>query len=369
MSLSLAVALATAALSAAAEVPARRVAVLEFGASWSVECAEAMPTDPAKREQCEVLRLLADQARAGALAVLRPPEFVVMTRENTAQILKDMGGKCTEGECEVETARLVGASLVLSGGVTILDGTWVVSVKLHDVGSAALLATGSTEATTRLDAFRSVRAERMLRMSLGPEATSASAAAKVAEDRPWRVALELMVGYAMSYFPGVSPQGLEPKSIPVFDGRIHLRIHDAWTLHLGGGAFAATYSQDSSLNNSRITYAPSPKLGVGAAWWPKGNRRFAVSAELGMALTATAIRLTSGGPNYVESTQERQAPFVAAELRYDFPLGGDWYAGGRAGMTWLGTRYDHTRSNSYGTISVKGSYLLLPFSAALGYRF
>src|SRR5512145_432602 len=102
MSFGLAALFAAAALSAAPAAP-RRVAVLDFNARWASGCATAQ-TD-AQQERCEMLRLFADQARGGALAVLRPPGFVVMTRENTAQILKDMGGSCADGECEVETAR------------------------------------------------------------------------------------------------------------------------------------------------------------------------------------------------------------------------------------------------------------------------
>jgi hypothetical protein len=166
---------ATLSASPAPAPAARRVAVLDFSASWAAQCATARTNTD--REQCEVLRAFADQARAGALTVLRPPTFIVMTRENSAQIIKDMGGRCSEGECEVETARLLGASVVISGEVMLLEGTYIVSLKVHDVTTAALLATGNTEAKSKLEAFRNVRAEteRMLKAAPGLDASVAAA--------------------------------------------------------------------------------------------------------------------------------------------------------------------------------------------------
>ena len=51
-----------------------------------------------------------------------------------------MLGAALKGACHIETAENIGADLVVSGTVVELDGTWVASMKLHDVSSAKLLA-------------------------------------------------------------------------------------------------------------------------------------------------------------------------------------------------------------------------------------
>ncbi len=63
--------------------------------------------------------VLSDKIRAGVLAGTRGKGLQVMTRESMAMLLKDMGLDCTkiQGECEVETARNIGASYVITGSV------------------------------------------------------------------------------------------------------------------------------------------------------------------------------------------------------------------------------------------------------------
>jgi len=61
-----------------------------------------------------------------------------MTRENMMVLLKDMGKKdCSEGDCEVETARNIGADFVVSGSVVRIDAAFVVTLKLHETKGAA----------------------------------------------------------------------------------------------------------------------------------------------------------------------------------------------------------------------------------------
>jgi hypothetical protein len=144
-------------------------------------------------ERCTVLETLADEARAGALSALEGRDLHVMTRENTAQLLEEMGtgADCSEGECEVETAKLVGADYVVSGNVVLIEGTWFMTMKLHDVGTAKLLRTSDRiEGTLQLALVRAVRpaADAMVRAGLklatGPDAPGPSATRSNAPPSP-----------------------------------------------------------------------------------------------------------------------------------------------------------------------------------------
>jgi FKBP-type peptidyl-prolyl cis-trans isomerase FkpA len=126
----------TLAAVASAQVPGleateKRLAVLEFRGRGATD---------------EVRALMADEARAGALEGLRGRRVAVMSRENMAAMLKDMGkAACAEGECEVETARNIGADYVVTGEVVLLEGEVRVSLKLHESAGGRLLATRKTK--------------------------------------------------------------------------------------------------------------------------------------------------------------------------------------------------------------------------------
>jgi TolB-like protein len=91
------------------------------------------------------LAVLSDKVRSGVLAGLHGKDYVVMSRENMAMLIKDMGLDCesVQGECEVETGRNIGAAYVVSGSVEdVGSGLLLVSLKVHDTQSGALKATG-----------------------------------------------------------------------------------------------------------------------------------------------------------------------------------------------------------------------------------
>ena len=115
-------------LPAAASPATRRIAVLEF---------QGRAVDD------EARMTLSDAARAGVLDAARGRDLLVMTRENMAVLLKEMGKvDCSEGDCEVETARNIGADYVLSGEIARIEGTYVVTLKLHKSDDGRLLSTG-----------------------------------------------------------------------------------------------------------------------------------------------------------------------------------------------------------------------------------
>jgi TolB-like protein len=85
------------------------------------------------RTQGEILEVFADTVRGGVVQGLARREIQVMTRENMMVLLKEMGkNDCVEGDCEVETARNIGADFVVSGSVVRIDQSFVVTLKLHE---------------------------------------------------------------------------------------------------------------------------------------------------------------------------------------------------------------------------------------------
>jgi hypothetical protein len=114
----------------------RVFSVLEFSASREISVDDR--------------QLLADAARAGAVEVLPKDSFSVTTRENMLTVMRQMGRPCDEeGECEVDTLRTIGADYGVTGRAALLDGLYVVTLKLFDVRTGQLLATAKARATKR----------------------------------------------------------------------------------------------------------------------------------------------------------------------------------------------------------------------------
>lgn len=168
----LALLLATQAQAA----PTARLAVLEFNGPNDMEIF--------------VLTKLSDEARGGALEVVRDRGYAVMTRESMAVILKDMGldAQCQEGECEVETARNIGADLVVSGEVVRIQGRLFLTLKLHESKGGSLLATEAVEAKDELEVVRATRAASQKLLEKGAKDREPAVSASFARgfERPGR---------------------------------------------------------------------------------------------------------------------------------------------------------------------------------------
>ena len=120
--------------------PGRTVAVLEFE-------SQLAPGETVDRIY------FSDKVRGDIARLL--PAARVMTRENVVQLLAASGKKledCT-GECEVETGRLLGADMVVSGRLTKVGTRFKLSLRLHATKDASLLstATASGETVDKLD--------------------------------------------------------------------------------------------------------------------------------------------------------------------------------------------------------------------------
>jgi hypothetical protein len=106
----------------------------------------------------DILMTLSDTARGGALGGIEGRGIAVMTRENMLVLLRDMGKKeCGEGDCEVETARNLGADFVVSGRVVRMERLYVVTLKLHETKGGTLLGTTTAEGASQVDVLRLLR--------------------------------------------------------------------------------------------------------------------------------------------------------------------------------------------------------------------
>ena len=103
----------------------------------------------------DALDTIADAVRSGAVEGLAGSGVQVMTRDNMLVLLKAMGKKeCTEGDCEVETARNIRADFAVSGSVVQIDSAFVVTLKLHETKGGSLLVTDQIEGKSQGDLLR-----------------------------------------------------------------------------------------------------------------------------------------------------------------------------------------------------------------------
>ena len=127
------VACLSASLPSSARTNPKRIAVLEFGNDGTLDES--------------VMVYLADEVREQALKLLDRDEWEVMTRENTLVLLESNAADLAscEGECEVETGRLLGAHLVVGGELVLLGSAYRVRIKAFDTTTGALLSSESVE--------------------------------------------------------------------------------------------------------------------------------------------------------------------------------------------------------------------------------
>jgi formylglycine-generating enzyme required for sulfatase activity len=108
--------------------------------------------------KADILDTMSDAVRGGASDALTSTGTNVMTRESMLVLLKEMGIKeCTEGDCEVETARNIGADYVISGRIVQMDGSYVATLKLHETKRGTLLGTRDAEAKKQKDLWHALK--------------------------------------------------------------------------------------------------------------------------------------------------------------------------------------------------------------------
>jgi len=107
--------------SSTATLAAERVAVLELTAS------------PTGLVDEMVLSSITDEARRAAVDVLPTSRYSVITRENQETVLRENGidaAKLCEAECEVDLARTIGATLLVTGNVSKIGSKMSLHMKL-----------------------------------------------------------------------------------------------------------------------------------------------------------------------------------------------------------------------------------------------
>lgn len=143
----------------ASSAPARRMAILELRGTLDRDSLVA----------------LTNGVRAAAVQQLRGGDISVLTRENMAVLLQDMGldPDCVEGACEVETGRNLGAQLVVAGEVLHVQGKLLADLKLYETEGGTLLATERAVGDDELQLLQSLEPAsaalfRHLSRSAGP---------------------------------------------------------------------------------------------------------------------------------------------------------------------------------------------------------
>lgn len=136
-----------------------------------------------------VLNKLSDQSRTAAVMVLPHPSYVIMTRENVALILHDMGKdvSCIAGQCEVELGRNIGADVIVTGDMLNMDSTHVLTLKLYDTHTGGLLYSLDVEAIDLLDLKRQTLEQSKVLFTKGLKLSN-----EKAQGRPLEVTEQLL---------------------------------------------------------------------------------------------------------------------------------------------------------------------------------
>ena len=81
------------------------------------------------------------------------PHLLVMTQANIESLVRAAGKtleQC-EGQCAVDTGKLIGADLVISGRISQVGHTFAISMQMYDTAKGALVAGEDVESTSEDD--------------------------------------------------------------------------------------------------------------------------------------------------------------------------------------------------------------------------
>lgn len=277
----------------------------------------------------DMRRAITDRARAAALEPARRSGFEVMTRESTALVIQQMGVQCLEGQCEIELARTVGASLVLTGEVRKLEDAFFADLKLHDTQRGSLLALESYRGQDPLDVLDQTpaAAARLVAAGIARAVGSEGTIAITVEDEGARVLLDgAEVGRGPMRKTVVAPVG--PHRVVV-----DLEGHATWESSIDVGPRSTTHVAPRLVRLSqqgarrRVTYveaaaAAGAQLESLDAMGPGTGLGFAarVGRRLGRSWAAELV-VTRMVNDRRDMTQASISAGLAAAWS---PLGGRW---------------------------------------------
>jgi len=177
----LALALARPALGETGDVESRPVEVLVVltpRAPWSEDCVALAfgKGDPSLASRCRALEQLADEVRA-AFAGAGASDVTVLDRGETLRRVRGIRRppRCpTAATCDVDTARLLAATLVISGRVSVRNERWSALLELRRVADGRVLAHATAIVGSASDLLSAARAasESMLRELLNAHGAS-----------------------------------------------------------------------------------------------------------------------------------------------------------------------------------------------------
>jgi hypothetical protein len=159
-------------LTSSAALAADRVAVLEF-------------TTDERAVSDTLLRQISDEARRAAVDVLPTSQYSVITRENQETILREQGvdaAAMCDAQCEVDLARTIGASLLVTGNVSKIGARFILNVKVFHADRGQVLKIVKVTASDDGDLYDQTyaAARRMFVEGLGIADPSSSGATTVA---------------------------------------------------------------------------------------------------------------------------------------------------------------------------------------------
>jgi hypothetical protein len=341
--------------------------VIAIQAASAATVAWAVPTAARAEERLAVLefsgpqasdelrRALAERARAAALVPARARGITVMTREAITLVLQEMGGKCAEGECEIEAARNVGASMVMTGEVRRLSETWLVDLRLHETAKGALLAAENVSAANEL-ALLEVTFVAARRLLGGPDAVNApSAAGPERPAGPWygeaRFALGWPVGYETTNVdPCVDSLSSGLCAAPFVSVRAGRRLAQAWAVEGALGFLSIARSSDAGFADTKGYF-----VAVAGSWTSARVPWAGAGVELGVQKATANAEVGT-----VVASQGSLRPMATVELRLDRRLGAiQW--GLRAGLTFVAPgKGVFVDGGAGGTLSASGGAFVLP---------
>ena len=126
----------------------------------------------------------------GVVLADAPPAFIVLTRSNIEAFLPPgVALADCEGECEITTARKIGAEYVVGVRVTQTGSAWQITVALHATIDGRFLGQGrqsvpTEEIDTGLRAAATQAMQAIARVRPGPATTEASGQATIVHARP-----------------------------------------------------------------------------------------------------------------------------------------------------------------------------------------